>query len=139
MLTSFRAVFIISLMCFAVASGCGNGGDPDPPSCSPLPALRISPQTATIDHNASPPGNSQRFFAFAVSSPGCAVPLVNFTNVSWSVSDNTDVSISNTQGSTFGTATCVNATPSPVTVTATLPASANSGKAASGTASLTCQ
>ena len=138
MLFTHRIIFAVSIICALAAMGCGgSSGDPSDP-CSPIPGLRITPQTATIDHNAAPPGNSEHFFAFAVASPGCAVPLVNLTNVSWSVSNKNDVTISNTQGMTFGNATCVSASSAPITVTATLPASANPGKAVSGTASLTC-
>lgn len=64
--------------------------------------------------------------------------MLNLLNVTWSVSDATNVSISNVKGMTFGTATCLAPTAGPVTVTATLPASANGGQAVSGTAALTC-
>jgi len=65
--------------------------------------------------------------------------MSNLMNVSWSVSDTTNVSISNAKDITFGTATCLGRTSGPVVVTATLPASASSGQAVSGTAALTCK
>ena len=114
-------------------TACAGGGDP----CSPIPAVRVSPQNATLDHNASP-GNSQRFFSFATASPGCVAPMSSLMNVSWSVSD-ANVSISNAKDATFGTATCLGPTSGPITVTAMLPASANHGRAVSGTASLKCK
>jgi hypothetical protein len=64
--------------------------------------------------------------------------MSSLMNVSWSVSD-ANVSISNAKDATFGTATCLGPTSGPITVTAMLPASANHGRAVSGTASLKCK
>jgi len=122
-------------LAFAVACSADGGGDP----CSPIPGARVSPQSATVDHQAAPPGNSQQFFAFAVASPGCVAPHSNLLNVTWSVSDMTNVNISNAKDGTFGTATCIGATSGPVTITATLPAGANNGQSVKGTAALTCK
>ena len=134
-LASFRMILAFPLIFSTANAGCGGGGDP----CSPIPGVRVSPQNATIDHTASSPGNSQRFFSFATASPGCVAPMSNLMNVSWSVSDTKNVSISNAKDTTFGTATCLGPTPGPVTVTATLPASANHGRAVSGAGSLRCK
>lgn len=65
--------------------------------------------------------------------------MSNLVNVSWSVSDSANVSISNEKGVAFGRATCLGPTAGSVVVTATLPASANNGQAVSGSATLTCQ
>jgi hypothetical protein len=78
--------------------------------------VSVSPNTATADHTAAPPDNQQQFFAFN-SFPikqGCAaITAAILNNVTWSTSDPGDVSISNTQGSTYGVATCINAVGSP--------------------------
>jgi len=117
----------------AVLAGCGNSH-----VCA-SGALNVSPQNAVADHSAPTPANSQLFLAFGAGLPaGCSATQSNLINVIWSVSDPIDVSISNTQGNAFGTASCINSTAVPVTITATLPASANHNKSVSGTATLTC-
>ena len=115
--------------------GCG-GPSPITLACK-ITAVNVSPANATVSHTAPPPGNTQHFdvFASAVTS-GCVVSQSNLTNGTWSVSDNIDVSISNVQGATFGTATCNGTTSGPVTVTATVPA--GDGTNVTNTASLTC-
>jgi len=93
----------------------------------------------TADHTAVPPGNKVHFSAFGMSQQSeCGSTQANLTNVTWSVSDTANVSISNTQDITFGDATCLKATSGPITVTATLPSDLNNGFAASGTATMTC-
>lgn len=114
-----------------IASGCGGNTMPD---CS-LQQITVSPTSATANHLSSP-GNTQQFLAFGVASPGCAVIQSNLTNVTWSVSDTTNVSISNVHDATFGVATCNAATAGPVTVTANMP-SAKGGNIVA-TAALTC-
>jgi len=115
----------------SVLASCGN-------DCA-AGSLNVSPQNAVADHSAASPGNSDAFLAFSSGMPGgCSAAASNLNNVTWSVSDPTDVSISNSPDNTFGTATCINATAGPVTITATLPASLNDGKAVSGTATLSC-
>src|SRR5579864_3269559 len=65
-------------------------------------------------------GKQQHFDAFASAvTSGRVVSQSNLTTGTGSVSDNTNVSISNVQGSTFGTATCNGPTSGVVTVTAT--------------------
>ncbi|MBZ5546874.1 MAG: hypothetical protein LAO22_02765 [Acidobacteriia bacterium] len=59
-------------------------------------------------------------------------------DVTWSVSDPVSITISNAQDSTFGTATCITSAPTPVTVTATLPASKNNGRQVVRAATLAC-
>jgi hypothetical protein len=124
----------LCLLCLAIL-GCG-GKSPITLACK-ITAINVSPGSATISHTAPLPGNTQHFDAFASAvTPGCVVSQSNLTTGSWSVSDNTNVSISNVQGATFGTATCNGATSAPVTVTATVPA--GDGTNVSNTASLTC-
>ncbi|HET7873702.1 MAG TPA: hypothetical protein VFL42_14395 [Terriglobales bacterium] len=70
---------------------------------------------------------------------GCIPPPIPFNFVTWSVSDQVNASISNTNDQTYGTATCIGATTGPVKVTATTTdGRLTGGGAASGTATLTC-
>jgi len=79
----------------------------------------------------------QHFDAFIGSvTPGCAFITGNLFNAVWSVSDTANVSVSNTQDSTRGNATCKSATAGAVTVTATF--TETDGSKVSNTASLTC-
>src|SRR5579863_7272534 len=110
------------------------GGD----QCSSIPGIRVFPKSATSDHQAAAPRNSQKFSAFALAAPGCAAPMSNLVNVTWSVSDDKNVRISNSRDTTFGTATCLGPTSS-ATVTATLPASAKDGQPLTATAEFTCK
>jgi hypothetical protein len=124
----------ICLLYFA-AMGCG-GKSPITLACK-ITAINVSPSSATISHTAPPPGNTQHFDAFASAvTPGCVVSQSNLTTGTWSVSDNINVSISNVQGATFGTATCNGPTSGAATVTATVPA--GDGTSVTNTASLTC-
>jgi hypothetical protein len=126
------AVFTLLLI-----TGCGAHQTSN--NCAALTALNISPPNASLDHNAVGPGNLQQFLAFNGGSPsGCVSIASSLPNVSWSVSDPTDASISNALPQP-GVATCINAASAPITVTATLDASQNQGMAVSGTASLTCR
>jgi hypothetical protein len=128
----YGKLFVMTLVS-AVLVGCGNSH-----VCA-FDTLNVSPQNAVADHSAPTPANSQPFLAFGYGLPaGCSATQSNLINVIWSVSDPIDVSISNMQGNTFGTASCINSTAVPVTITATLPASANHDKSASGIATLTC-
>jgi hypothetical protein len=121
-----------TLGCFAISS-CG--GHTTTPSCKIL-AINVSPATATVDHAAASPGNTQHFDAFiAKVPPGCEFITGNIFDAAWSVSDPVNVSISNADP-TRGTATCKAATAGAVTVTATK--SQSDGTNVSNTASLTC-
>ncbi len=130
-----KGLFARLCMLYLAIVGCG-GPSPIILACK-ITAVNVSPASVTISHTAPPPGNTQHFdvFASAVTS-GCVVSQSNLTNGTWSVSDNINVSISNVQGSTFGTATCNGATSGPVTVIATVPA--GDGTNVTNTASLTC-
>lgn len=127
------ANFFLVFFCWALA-GCGGSTK----TVCKLTAINVFPQTATADHAAAVPGNQQQFAAFAASAaPGCAITLSNLTTATWSVSDPVAVSIGNVQGPNYGNATCLAATVSPVTVTATVPA--GDGTTVSNTASLSCK
>lgn len=124
----------LCLLYFAIM-GCG-GKSPITLACK-ITAINVFPAGATISHAVPPPGNTQHFDAFASAvTSGCVVTQGNLTTAVWSVSDTTNISISNVQGATFGTATCNGATSGPATVTATVPA--GDGTNVTNTASLTC-
>lgn len=124
--------FLSLLLAGIVISSVGCGGS-TMPSCGAAGIL-ISPPTATVNHAASPPGNSESFVAspkFPII-PGCPAITAAPINSNWSVSD-PSVHLSATQGTTI-TATCTAALTNPATVTAT---SADS-QMLTGTAALTC-
>lgn len=124
----------VLFMLFVAIVGCG--GKSGNPVCT-LTAINVFPKTATVDHTAVAPGNTQHFDAFAASAtPGCVVALSNLTTATWSISDTTNISISNVHDATYGTATCKAATTGAATVTATVPA--GDGTNVTNTASLTC-
>lgn len=98
---------MIGLFFFLVLMGCGGSSTP---ACK-LTAISVSPSTAVANHTAAAPGNMQHFDAFdATSTPGCVHSLSNLGTATWSVSDTTNISISNVHDSTYGTATCHGAT-----------------------------
>jgi len=100
-------------------------------------SINVSPATATVNHAAAPPANTQKFAAFIASEPsGCAFILSNLPNATWSVSDPVNVSIANPPDPASGTATCKAATAGAITVTATVPA--GDGTNVANTAALTC-
>lgn len=135
------ACFVLFLSALAMSVACGTNTN-----CA-LSGVRISPQSATANHNALAPANSQQFTAFPEVPNGCAISQSNLVNATWSVSDPENVSISNAHDLTYGLATCVNATAGPVTVTATAPTGNTTPPcpdcpvqvSVSGTASLTCE
>jgi len=128
-----RFLALTTLGCFAL-SGCG--GTASSQQCKIL-SINVSPATATVDHTAAPPGNMQHFDAFiGTVPPGCSFITGNIFDATWTVSDSTNVSISNAQDSTRGNATCKGATAGAVTVTATKIES--DGSKVSNTALLTC-
>jgi hypothetical protein len=122
------------LGCFSL-SGCG--GNSMASDCR-ITAINVTPATASADHAAPAPANTQHFDAFiaAVTPSSCVFITGNLSTVTWTVSDSMNVSISNVQGPTYGTATCKGATVGAVTVTATRTES--DGTKVSDTASLTC-
>jgi len=129
----WRFLLALSILgCFAVTS-CGGTSSQE---CKIL-SINVSPAAATADHTAAPPGNMQHFDAFIGKvPPGCSFITGNIFDATWTVSDSTNVSISNAQDSTRGNATCKNATAGAITVTATKTES--DGSKVSNTALLTC-
>jgi len=118
-----------------VVVGCGGSANAN---CN-VSTLTISPQSAVISHTATSPGNQQQFMAGFTLPSGCTPPPIPFNFVTWSVSDTVNVSISNTNDQTYGTATCIGATAGPVNVTATTnDGRLTGGGTASGAATLTC-
>ncbi len=127
---------IASLLVFLAGVGCG--GTMQSQSCNAT-ALSISPPAATANHAATAPANQQQFSAAPVLPTGCTPPPLPLDFATWSVSDPVNVSISNANDSTRGTATCIGATAGPVTVTAMANDTRLAGGATvSGTATLTC-
>jgi hypothetical protein len=130
-----KGLFAGLWLLYFVTMGCG-GPSPITLACK-ITAINVSPASATISHTAPSPGNTQHFDAFASAvSPGCVVSQSNLTTGTWSVSDNINVSISNVQGATFGTATCNGPTSGAAIVTATVPV--GDGTSVVNTAALTC-
>jgi hypothetical protein len=127
--------FFLPLLCLIVG-GVGCGGTA-PPDCSTAVSLGILPTSGTADHLAAPPGNKVSFLGFDVLPQGCPpTPGPIRQDLHWTVSDTANVTIGNTVNVDNGVATCVNAAPGTVTVTATGPN--RSGTTISGTAALTC-
>lgn len=126
------ALLVIASL-IVLITGCGSSID-----CSVAKALDVSPQTATANHAAAPPGNQVSFVAsdappasFCPPTPG---PIR--MDVKWSVSDPVNVTIGNTLNVDYGVATCKNATAGPITVTAT--GTNKRGATITGTAQLMC-
>jgi hypothetical protein len=100
-----KGLFAGICLLYIATLGCG-GKSPITLACK-ITAINVSPASATVSHTAAPPGYTQHFDVFASAvTPGCVVSQSNLTTGTWSVSDNINASISNLQGSTFGTATC---------------------------------
>lgn len=126
---SIFAFFVLSLSAGLLLS-CG--GTATTQNCHPT-GLAISPATGTADHTAMPPGNQVQYSGMEQAPPGCVLPQV-LPVLTWTTSDTTNTSITNTPGTTPGTATCLNATPQPATITGSLP-----DGSLKGTATLTCK
>ena len=119
------------LLSFSLAAvGCGST------PCE-VTALNVTPTLVTLNHSDAPPANQQSFLAYA-NNHGCLGPgaTQGATDATWTSSDPTDVPIVKTSPNPAGVATCVNATSSPVTITAT---TAISGRTVTGKATITCQ
>jgi len=139
--TEFRAVpkvflpSLLSLLLIALSAGCGGHSSPD---CSVAVALFVSPSAATADHLAAAPGNKISYVGGNGTPDGCIPqPAPLRLDLKWSVSDSTNVSIGNTPNVDYGVATCINAAPAPVTVTAS--GLNKLGATITGTATLTCK
>jgi hypothetical protein len=125
-----------SLVLLLLASGLAGCGGTTTPKCGDIVQITVTPETATVDHTAAPPANSQQFRAFDVPPAGCSPRISSLSSATWSVSDPVNVSVSNVVGPTYGVATCKAATAGAVTLTAVVPATA--GGNVSATAALTC-
>jgi hypothetical protein len=126
---------LLSLLLIALSAGCGGHSAPD---CSVAMALFVAPDAATADHLAAAPGNKITYVGGNIPPAGCPPqPSPLRLDLKWSVSDSTNVSIGNTPNVDYGVATCINATPAPVTVTASGPNGL--GATITGTATLTCK
>ena len=110
--------------------GCGGTSSPD---CG-ANGLNVTPVSATVNHAAAPPGNSETFSASFLfkTNPGCPAITAALVNSNWTVSD-PSVHLSAPQA-TQVTATCTAAVATPVTITATQVG----GQMFTGKASLTC-
>ena len=73
----------------------------------------IAPVNATADHNATAPENEVQFSLSSTVKGNCSL-TPDFVGV-WSTSDPVNTSLSN-QAPTQGLATCLNATPTPATI-----------------------
>lgn len=135
--TSYLFFLLVSFF-MVLNAGCGGTAAPPPPDCSTAVALGIVPNSGAADHLAAPPGNKVSFFASDVLPDGCIPrPGPIRQDLHWTVSDTANVSIGNTVNVDYGVATCINAAPAPVTVTATGPN--ERGATISGTATLACR
>lgn len=130
-------VRLLTLLLVLAFTSCGNN------ECMVV-SMVVDPQTGVADHNAAPPGNELQFFSDGTFSSSCpAMPMGTpvrrgLQDVIWTVSDTTNVSISNVKDTTFGTSTCLGPTSGAATVTATLPADNNHGKGLVATGQITC-
>jgi hypothetical protein len=133
---------LISLTISSLLCGCGTNGNP----CVTGNSFVVSPYSSTnvANHASAAPANQVRFVAasgvIVLSGSGCAVPNVMHTvPAAWTTSDPKDVIISSASDDTNGTATCVNATDGPVTVTATAPVGATVYTPKTASTTLTCK
>ncbi|HET9839504.1 MAG TPA: hypothetical protein VFR84_14830 [Candidatus Angelobacter sp.] len=132
---AWHILFFLPLPLVLASAGCGGKSKPD---CTIALALSVAPQSATADHAAAPPGNKVSFVGADSVVPGCIpTPGPLRLDLKWSVSDTVNTSIGNTPNVDYGVATCINATPAPVTVTAT--GTNRLGSTITGTATLACK
>src|SRR5947209_2177628 len=121
------SVFMLALL--FQATGCG---DASSENCS-VAGINVGPNTATVNHTAAPPRNSQTFSASVKFAGFCTAATAALVNSNWSASDpSVQLSASPT---TQVTATCTAAVTNPVTITA----HQVGGQQSTGTATLTCQ
>lgn len=120
------------LVCAALQAIAGCGGSSN---CAAV-GLNVAPSSATLDHTAAAPANSQMFSTTTLFGGGngvCTGNAAALVSSNWMVSD-PSVHLSAAQGPQI-TATCTAAVASPVTITAT----AVDGQMLTGQASLTCK
>lgn len=119
---------VCALLCLFLIS-CGDDG------CKTT-GIAVQPTNATADHNAASPGNTAQFFAHVVTHGACVTTAAPLLQPDWTTSDTVNVTISSAKDATNGTATCVQSTAAPVTVTASIPKTTTQNFTA--TAKLTC-
>jgi hypothetical protein len=126
-------VFAVMLL-----TGCAVPGSVPATTCPTTFTLNVTPAAGAADHAAMAPGNQQQFVASATLPPtvqGCVYPQV-ISSVMWTSSDTVDIQLAaNPQTSTV-VATCLSATGTPATITATQIVTGLAGKA---TVSMTCK
>ena len=130
-MVSYR-VFLSSLLWAALLSIASAGSSSD---CKVV-GLRVAPPSATVEHTAAAPANSQIFNASYRLGGGngpCPANTAMMVNANWTASD-PSVRLSAKQGMQV-TATCTAALAKPVTITAT----SASGQKFTGQATLVCK
>ena len=143
-LSRMRLIGLIALVSTAGFFGCAGGAGPMP--CATTFVIDVSPSTVTADHMGAAPANQVVFMDVGSSpAPGqptsgalCAYSQI-ISSVTWTSSDTLNVQLVTMpmpSGGTMVTATCMNATNGPVTITAT---QKSSGLQGTGTATLTCE
>lgn len=126
-----RILFFLVTVALALhLSACGSSTDDNT-----IVSLTISPATATASHSAAAPANTQFFAAFAGYQGGNHPASSLGSGVTWATSDTVNTSIT---GTGTATVTCLAATPSAVTITATVAIKTGSTQTVSGTASMSC-
>ena len=113
---SFRAFILATLTIAAAASFTTCGSTTSSSSC-PINAA-VVPSSATADHTAAPPGDQVQFSTVVTGTGKLGVCPLVIAAGSWTTSDPVNTAISN-QPATQGLATCLDATPSPATITYT--------------------
>jgi hypothetical protein len=101
------SAFFLFLLGEIFLAGCGGSSNP----C--IVTANVMPATATADHAAAAPGNQVQFMRTSTSKGNC-LPQPDPVGT-WSTSDPVNTSLSLITVNTV-TVTCVNATPSPATI-----------------------
>jgi hypothetical protein len=137
-----KTMGLLALLCTVVLAGCGVQGSSS--GCTTTLVVDVQPYpeapSTPPDHTLAPPGNQEQFIAFEgfTAPAGCAVPaLLVYYPAVWTVSDPASVQLSASTGGTVPAeiATCIAATPNPVTITASV---TNRGVTTTGTHTMTC-
>ncbi len=134
----------IGLACVLSVAGCGGNSNN---ACVTGPLYNIGPPiagTTIADHRATPPLNQVHFIAyFGVHgiSGNCTLPtdLRKQVQATWTSTDPADIMIDSGPGFSNGTATCVNASSGPVTLTATYVDADFPTQTQTATTTMTCQ
>lgn len=122
-----------ALLCCAavtVLTGCGGMNN----NCTTM-GMSVNPASATVDHSAAAPANSQMFSATNMFvGNGCmGIATAALVTSNWTANDPTVTLTASPSGQV--TATCTASTVNPVMISAT----SNDGRMLSGQASLMCR